>query len=94
MLYRMLRLLRIFLCSHAFQLRTFNLVLLKLSADRELRLILKENSLGVDKQQMLSMYKYATREKFVPFIIDIEITDDNQKSRKGFLEYLKNSGRI
>lgn len=67
------------------------LVLLKLSGDRELSMILKENSLGVDKQQMLSMYKYATQEKFIPFIVDIESTDDNQKYRKGFLEYLNPS---
>ena len=64
------------------------LVLLKLSGDRELSMILKENSLGVDKKQMLSMYKYATRDKFSPFIIDIESTEDDQKYRKGFLEYL------
>jgi hypothetical protein len=64
------------------------LVLLKLSGDRELGLILKENSLGVDKKQMLSMYKYATQEKFSPFIIDIESTEDDLKYRKGFLEFL------
>jgi hypothetical protein len=64
------------------------LVLLKLSGDRELAMILKENSLGVDKRQMLDMYKYSTREKFSPFIINIESTDDNHKYRKGFLEYL------
>jgi len=64
------------------------LVLLKLSGDRELNMILKENSLGVDKKQMLSMYKYATQEKFSPFIIDIESTEDDLKYRKGFLEFL------
>ena len=64
------------------------LVLLKLSGDRDLNLILRENSLGVDKRQMLDMYKYSTREKFSPLIIDIESTDDNKKYRKGFLEYL------
>ena len=64
------------------------LVLLKLSGDRELNMILKENSLGVDKRQMLDMYKYSTREKFSPLIIDVESTDDNKKYRKGFLEYL------
>jgi hypothetical protein len=64
------------------------LVLLKLSGDRELGMILKENSLGVDKRQMLDMYKYATNIKFSPLIIDIESTDDNKKYRKGFLEYL------
>jgi hypothetical protein len=61
---------------------------LKLSGDRELGMILKENSLGVDKRQMLDMYKYATNIKFSPLIIDIESTDDNKKYRKGFIEYL------
>ena len=37
---------------------------------------------------MLSMYKYATQEKFSPFIIDIESTEDDLKYRKGFVEYL------
>jgi len=64
------------------------LVLLKLSGDRELNMILKENSLGVDKNTMLNLYKYSTREKFSPFIIDIESTDDYKKYRKGFLEYM------
>ena len=64
------------------------LVLLKLSGDRELNMILKENSLGVDKRQMLDIYKYATNIKFSPLIIDIESTDDNKKYRKGFIEYL------
>ena len=64
------------------------LVLLKLSGDRDLNLILRENSLGVDKNTMLNLYKYATREKFSPFIIDIESPDDDRKYRKGLLEYL------
>jgi hypothetical protein len=64
------------------------LVLLKLSGDRDLSLILRENSLGVDKNTMLNLYKYATREKFSPFIIDIESPDDDRKYRKGLLEYL------
>lgn len=64
------------------------LVMLKLSGDRELNMILKENGLGVDKQQLLDMYKYATDTKFSPLIINIESTDDEKKFRKGFLEYL------
>jgi len=64
------------------------LVLLKLSGDRELGMILKENSLGIDKNTMLNMYKYSTRERFSPFIIDIESPYDNKKYRKGLLEYL------
>ena len=54
-------------------------------------MILKENSLGVDKNQMLRMYKYATDTKFSPFIIDIESTEDDLKYRKGFLEYLNSN---
>jgi len=64
------------------------LVLLKLNGDRDLNLILRENSLGVDKNTMLNLYKYATCEKFSPFIIDIESPDDDRKYRKGLLEYL------
>lgn len=64
------------------------LVMLKLSGDRELNMILKENGLGVDKQQLLDIYKYATDTKFSPLIINIESTDDSKKFRKGFIEYL------
>ena len=65
------------------------LVLLKLSGDRELNIILKENGLGLTKEQLLDMYEYATGEKFLPLIIDIESTDKSRKFRKGFTEYLK-----
>lgn len=64
------------------------LVLLKLSGDRELNMILKENGLGVDKTQLLNLYKYATDTKFSPLIVNIESTDDEKKFRKGFTEYL------
>ena len=64
------------------------LVLLKLSGDRELNIILKENGLGLTKEQLLDMYEYATEEKFSPLIIDIESTDKTHKFRKGFTEYL------
>ena len=64
------------------------LVLLKLSGDRELNIILKENGLGLTKQQLIDMYEYATEEKFSPLIIDIESTDKSHKFRKGFTEYL------
>jgi len=64
------------------------LVLLKLSGDRELNIILKENGLGLTKQQLINMYEYATNEKFSHLIIDIESTDKTHKFRKGFIEYL------
>tara|TARA_R110002126_G_C10305895_1_gene487545 strand:- start:3 stop:689 length:687 start_codon:yes stop_codon:yes gene_type:complete len=64
------------------------LVMLKLSGDRELKMILRENGLGIDKDQLLAIYKYATSEKFSPLIVDIESTDDDKKFRKGFIEFL------
>jgi hypothetical protein len=64
------------------------LVILKLSGDREVNMILKENGVGLSKDQLINMYKYATAEKFSPLLIDIENSDMNQKYRKGFFEYL------
>lgn len=68
------------------------LIILKISGDRDLRTILKENSVGVqDKDQLVRMYEYATAEKFSPFIIDIEESNIQHKFRKGLTEYLNPS---
>ena len=67
------------------------LVLLRLSGDRELKMILREVSLGVDKETLLNMYKEATNEKFHPLIVNIESFDDTEKYRKGFTEFLNPS---
>lgn len=64
------------------------LVLLKISGTREVNMILRENGLGLEKDQLMAIYKYATNEKFSPLIIDLESNDDDRKFRKGFQEYL------
>lgn len=64
------------------------LVILRLSGDRDLKTILRECSLGVEKEVVFKMYQYATREKFMPLIVDLESTDTDHKFRKGFTEYL------
>lgn len=64
------------------------LVLLKLSGDRELRLILSEGGLGLDKEQLLALYNYATAEKFSVLLIDYEAPIE-KRYRKNFLEFLK-----
>ena len=64
------------------------LVLLKLSGDRELNMILKESGLGLSRECLLSLYEYATKDKFYPLIIDIESTQKDRKYRRGFGEYL------
>jgi len=63
------------------------LVLLKLSGDREVNMILSENGLGIDKEQLLNMYMFATKEKFSPLVIDME-ADPSQRFRKGLLKIL------
>ena len=62
------------------------MVFLKLSGNREINLILSEFGLGLSKEQLLEMYKYATKEKFSPLVIDLE--DADKRFRKGFLEIL------
>lgn len=64
------------------------MVILKLSGNRELKMILSEFGLGVDKDTLLAIYKEATREKFQPLIVDLESGEDDKKFRSGFLTYL------
>jgi hypothetical protein len=63
------------------------LVLLKLSGHREINMILSEGGLGVDKDDLLRIYQYATTEKFSPLIIDYE-GEINERYRKGLLEII------
>ena len=66
------------------------LILLKLSGDRELKLILSEGGLGIDKEELLKLYNYATKEKFSPLFVDYE-KDASQRFRKGYHEILSPS---
>ena len=65
------------------------IAILKLgSGNREVKCILSEFGMGMEKEQLMHMYEYATDTKFVPWIIDMETTDKLHKFRKGFDEYL------
>ena len=64
------------------------MVLLRISGQRELTAILKEGGLGLEKEQLLRMYTFATDTKFSPLIIDCESTDNGHKYRKGFQQYI------
>jgi hypothetical protein len=66
------------------------MVLLKLSGQREVNLILSEFGLGVTKDELIEIYKYATSEKFSPLLIDLE-ADSNNRFRKGLLEVIDTS---
>jgi hypothetical protein len=66
------------------------MVLLKLSGQREVNVILSEFGLGVSKEQLIEIYKYATSEKFSPLLIDME-AESNDRFRKGLLEVIDTS---
>ena len=63
------------------------LVLLRLSGVRDARLILSELSLGVTKDQLMSLYEYATDTKFSPLIVDLAAPKQT-RFRKGFSEII------
>jgi hypothetical protein len=64
------------------------MVLLKLSGNREVNIILSEFGLGVSKDQLLSIYEYATREKLQPLLIDLE-ADPSERFRRGFTDIIE-----
>jgi hypothetical protein len=63
------------------------MVILKLQGEREVNMILREWGMGVTKEQLVKMYEYATKEKFSPFVVDLDKTPE-ERFRKGFLEIL------
>lgn len=63
------------------------MIILKLSGNREVNIILSEFGLGVTKEQLLEIYKYATAEKFSPLVIDMDESSD-KRFRKGLLNII------
>lgn len=63
------------------------MIILKLSGNREVNIILSEFGLGVTKEQLLEIYKYATSEKFSPLVIDMDESSD-KRFRKGLLNII------
>jgi len=63
-------------------------VILKLGGTRDVNSILRECSIGITKEQLLSMYKEATREKFDVLIINLE-KSGNERYRHNFLQYFR-----
>ena len=62
------------------------MVLLRLSGSRETSLTLSEFGLGLSREQLLEVHKYATKEKFSALVTDLENAD--KRLRKGLLETL------
>jgi len=65
------------------------IILLKLSSDKDLRLVLSDYSLGLDINELQQMYKKSTAEKFHFFKLDINASDANKKYSHNFLDFYK-----
>ena len=61
-------------------------VILKLGGTRDVNSILRECSIGLTKEELLYMYKEATKDKFDCLIINLD-KNGNERYRKNFLEY-------
>ena len=59
--------------------------ILKLAGQREVSIIMREFALGVDKDTLLSIYDYATRQKLMPLMVDLE-APASQRFRRGIFE--------
>jgi hypothetical protein len=59
---------------------------LKLGGTRDINSILRECSVDLTKDQLLKMYKNATREKFNVFIINLD-KSGNERYRRIFTDY-------
>ena len=63
-------------------------VILKLGGTRDINSLLREVSIGLTKEQLLEMYKEATKIKFDVMIINLE-KSGNERYRKNFLKYFE-----
>jgi hypothetical protein len=63
-------------------------VKLKLGGTRDINSLLREVSIGLTKEQLLEMYKEATKTKFVVMIINLE-KSGNERYRKKILQYFE-----
>ena len=63
------------------------LFILKLSGDRDMKLILTEFGLGIDKECMVKIYEYCTADKFNTMTIDMEVPKE-KRIRHNLLEII------
>lgn len=64
------------------------MVILGIGNKRSMNLMLSEFAIGASKEQLMNMYKYATKEKLHLLLIDVEETEPWKKFRKDFNEAL------
>lgn len=67
-------------CSYIF--------LKKIGSNKDINLILRDQSLGLTRDELLKIYKYALGDNFTNFLTIDLIEDDEKRFRKNFLEIL------
>jgi hypothetical protein len=68
--------------------RQFNyLIILKLSGSKDLNLILRNYSLGLDINEITNIYKNATKIKFEFLKLDIDNPDENKKFSHNWTDF-------
>lgn len=63
-------------------------VILKAGSKKSLNMMLNEFTVGVDKDQLLKMYEYSTKDKFNFLLINCDESDLKKKYRHNFDEFL------
>ena len=63
------------------------LIIIKVSSNKDLKLVLSDYSLGLDAETLLQLFKKATKEQFHFFKIDIMSADANQKYSHNFTDF-------
>lgn len=69
------------------RLNSIYIILKKLSSTRDLGMILKDFSLGIEKDILIEMYKWATQEKSDFLMVDIDAVPE-ERFRKNFLDLI------
>ena len=63
------------------------LILLKLGSKRDLNMILADCSLGIEKDELVSLYKDAVKQPFNFLKIDLETGNENKKFSRNFTDF-------
>ena len=71
------------------RLQATHLILFKLSSTRDMQMIMKESSLGVDKDDLERIYKDATKHKFNFLKVDLQTADENKKFSHNFTDFYR-----
>jgi A32 protein len=65
------------------------IILIRLSGDKDLKLVLSDYSLGLEAAELLALFKQATKEKFHFFKLDVNSSDNNRKYSNNWADFFQ-----